>query len=810
MQFARIEGKAGAHGGGRVAMASSTANVAQTWESSAPLSSRQQSVLDLLSQPCARFPFDAPANASGGARHRGEPATSQGGADGNEASASLERKVSASENQVFTSSEEFYKWFAEVEAMYLSVSESKFLEYAEDLKGHSVSLEAIIGQCDDALAQYDNLKLQQLNVRSKTQSVQAQCERLSREREQLEEFANAVKSKLEFFDELKRIGDQMGAQQHHQGSAEDYVDSLGKIDDCVAYLSSNTQYLDAGSYLAKYRVLQNKALASVKQFVCSSFARATEEVQAAQSKPSAENESSSSATGIETALLYVKFKAAVPDLRRVIGAIQGRLNRQDYSRLMHDLQGFYGERRVEILSEAVEEHLVGYQSSNELPMLLRLGCAYLIQVTQMEYQLFRYFFPQSDPQVLQVVVTPLCTILYEIVRPYFIAMYDVSGLCAIVSILKCEILEGQFRGERAEQLQAMRPVVEEILADAQERLVYSMQHYIRDEIAYYAPTAEDLCLEPPPPEEKKEEEEKKGGDGKATTSSGAAGENGGAEQGKATGSADLANLYPAVQNTLVCLSKTYGCLELETFGGLAQECVQYCTEACIVASQEIAKSAGLLDSQLFLIKNLLALREQLSLFNVDFGSDETELDFSHMRDHMRRILRGESSLFALGSSNAVFQLLGSARPRVSRMRLDSKKELEKRLKTSCESYIMGVTKLTVEPMLSFITKVTATRVASTKKPLKDHAFATPSKLVEIVSGVNASLEGPLQETIGRMGRYLDSPTTNAVLFKPIKSNIAEAHGQIARLLETEYDQETIEMVPLMPPPKLMAILDGLA
>ena len=99
------------------------------------------------------------------------------------ASASLERKVSASENQVFTSSEEFYKWFAEVEAMYLSVSESKFLEYAEDLKGHSASLEAIIGQCDDALAQYDNLKLQQLNVRSKTQSVQAQCERLSRERE---------------------------------------------------------------------------------------------------------------------------------------------------------------------------------------------------------------------------------------------------------------------------------------------------------------------------------------------------------------------------------------------------------------------------------------------------------------------------------------------------------------------------------------------------------------------------------------------------------------------------------------------------
>jgi hypothetical protein len=37
--------------------------------------------------------------------------------------------------------------------------------------------------------------------------------------------------------------------------------------------------------------------------------------------------------------------------------------------------------------------------------------------------------------------------------------------------------------------------------------------------------------------------------------------------------------------------------------------------------------------------------------------------------------------------------------------VDSKKELEKLLKATCEAFIMSVTKLTVEPMLSFITKV---------------------------------------------------------------------------------------------------------
>ncbi len=426
----------------------------------------------------------------------------------------------------------------------------------------------------------------------------------------------------------------------------------------------------------------------------------------------------------------------------------------------------------------------------------------------MEYQLFRYFFPNSDAEALEQVVVPLCTILYEIVRPYFIAMYDIGSLCGIIHILKTEIIEEQFDSPglgKGEALAAMRPVMEEILADVQERLVYSMQHYIRDEISYYTPTKEDLL-------EFDAETADAGGNGAsgAGAAAGAAQKEGEKEGVGEAGKADLSNLYPAVQNTLLCLSKTYGCLELKTFGGLAQEAIQYCTDACIVASQEIAKSKGLLKSQLFLIKNLLALREQLSLFNVDFGSQETELDFSHMRDHLRRILSGETSLFALGASNAVFQLIGKARPRISKMHFDSKRELEKRLKTCCESYIMGVTKLSVEPMLSFITKVTATRVASTKKPLKDHAFATPSKLIELVTTVNEALEGALPEAIKAMKRYLNSPNTHLVLFKPIKSNIAEAHGQIAHLLESEYDGETIKMVPLMPPPKLMAILDLLS
>lgn len=43
--------------------------------------------------------------------------------------------------------------------------------------------------------------------------------------------------------------------------------------------------------------------------------------------------------------------------------------------------------------------------------------------------------------------------------------------------------------------------------------------------------------------------------------------------------------------------------------------------------------------------------------------------------------------------------------------------------------------------------------------------------------------------------------------RPIKSNIAEAHGQIAQLLEAEYSAEEAAAVPLMRPDALGAALE---
>ena len=87
-------------------------------------------------------------------------------------------------------------------------------------------------QVDSTLRGFDTLKTQHRNVSAKTRALHESCERLVEEKERLVEFAEALRSKLAYFDELERI-----ASQFHSGvmavDSDHFLPILHRLDECI-------------------------------------------------------------------------------------------------------------------------------------------------------------------------------------------------------------------------------------------------------------------------------------------------------------------------------------------------------------------------------------------------------------------------------------------------------------------------------------------------------------------------------------------------------------------------------------------------
>ncbi len=64
-----------------------------------------------------------------------------------------------------------------------------------------------------------------------------------------------------------------------------------------------------------------------------------------------------------------------------------------------------------------------------------------MQVCTLEHQLFEAFFPgeAADGAALALLIGPLCTILYDALRPRFIQLQDLDELCQLIDILQQEV-----------------------------------------------------------------------------------------------------------------------------------------------------------------------------------------------------------------------------------------------------------------------------------------------------------------------------------------------------------------------------------
>ncbi|KAM1425837.1 hypothetical protein TB2_017762 [Malus domestica] len=746
-------------------------NFASHWEQNTPLTEQQQAAISTLSHSVAERPFPPNLAQDRTTGHQnGLTVSTKDSSFGSEHSAAIEA--------VLVNTNQFYKWFTDLEAALKSETEEKYRHYLDTLTERIQTCDGILGQVDDTLELFNEIQDQHQAVATKTRTLHDACDRLLIEKQRLIEFTEALRSKLNYFDELENITTNFYSPNMNV-LHENFLPLLKRLDECISYVESNPQYAESSVYLLKFRQLQSRALGMIRSHVLSVLKGASSQVLAAIRGSGGNNASVSE--GVEASVIYVRFKAAASELKPVLEEIEGRASRKEYTQILTECHKLYCEQRLSLVRGIVHQRISEFAKKEALPSLTRSGCAYLMQVCQLEHQLFDHFFPSSaeDVSSLAPLIDPLSTYLYDTLRPKLIHETNVDFLCELVDILKVEVL-GEQLSRRSESLAGLRPTLERILADVHERLTFRARTHIRDEIANYFPLDEDLDYPA--------KLERSAADQLETTS--------------ADENLVFKTWYPPLEKTISCLSKLYRCLEPEVFTGLAQEVVEVCSVSIQKAGKLITKRSSPMDGQLFLLKHLLILREQIAPFDIEFSVTHKELDFSHLLEHLRRILRGQASLSDWSRSTSLARTLS---PRVLESQIDAKKDLEKSLKTTGEEFIMSVTKLVVDPMLSFITKVTAVKGSQNQKvdsvmakPIKDHAFATPDKVAELVQKVAAAIQQELPMVMTKMKLYLQNPSTRTILFKAIKTNIVEAHVRVQTLLKDEYSAEEVQGIINMP------------
>jgi hypothetical protein len=96
--------------------------------------------------------------------------------------------------------------------------------------------------------------------------------------------------------------------------------------------------------------------------------------------------------------------------------------------------------------------------------------------------------------------------------------------------------------------------------------------------------------------------------------------------------------FPPMRTVLRILSKIFRVVETRVFEDMALQSVQSCTRYLKIGASHIKHSKGQMHSDLFLVKHLLILREQLSPFDIELRCVERQFEFSEADKTAARFL----------------------------------------------------------------------------------------------------------------------------------------------------------------------------
>lgn len=689
--------------------------------------------------------------------------------------------------------QEFYYWFSTMADEGRVEGAERYNTHMSRMGEYQTLCGAIEGEVEGALESLASLEREYGVVASKTGALHEACEALVSQQGQLQRFADSVASKLAHFHEVERATARLSSPGFVP-TDESFTALLQRLDAAVAFVREHPTFRESESHLAKLRQLLGRTLALARNHIVASLKQtATATAQATAGTPG----KASAAVEDYSQLLHLKFSTLATRLRPLCHEIEARAAVAEYAGLLRDCEECYlNQRRTLVLptvNEAIRLITIA-QNATSLPTIVRSGCTYLSQVCGQEAQLYYRFFRSACP-ALHAYLQELCSPLYESLRASVIQLRSLESLCNLREALAAEaagdsVLSGIVSSSRVEGPSAVHDLTARLAQDAAERLYFLAMTYFRDEISAYVPSAADLDYPA------KLLPKKNAGEGEAAgEGAGQAAESDGEDASLSSPELLTATWYPTLERTLSSLAKLYLSVDPPVFEDLAHEAVSVCIASLGSAARAITRSKGGEHGQLFLLRHLLILREQIQPFDANFAITENSLDFSRLSEAVSRILSGQ---FAIGR-NAWFEVVQQASPQVLHNELSSKKDLDKQIVSIAESYTSSTVRSVMEPVLSFLAQVTAASRsaasagdAAPPPALSTLPFAQPAKVKALMATATATINEklpPVASTLRLYHKGINFPSNRYNIILTLKENIVGYVEQFYSVLKRAgYDE----------------------
>ncbi|KAJ1538755.1 Golgi transport complex subunit 3, partial [Cladochytrium tenue] len=392
-------------------------------------------------------------------------------------------------------SQQFLNWYSQIE-------DEMEQGLADVYRSHIGTLRTYLSSCDDLLALIadarQNLADQSNHfhfVSSKTSSLQGACEALLAEQQRLAEVAELVGDRLRKFDVLEPAVRLFSSTGDLVCLDADFVPMLARLDDCLSFVQEKHTYKDAELYLMKFRQCMTRGLSLIKVYFISALRSLQSDIKE-----------------------KLSTRREAEQIRPLLSEIEVRCEgHSEYLGLLGECFAAYFATRRTLLSPYVSQAVAEISAESNILTTAKKGAAYIMSLCTDECSLFYQFFELGEEE-LALYLDSLSAALYDHLRPMILREIRIDILAELCRSLQVHVdavdslalgvtspitvhsatsvdedsVSGTSPHHPTARDAPVKRVVERVLQDAQERLAFRSQQYIKEEIEGFRPRDREL------------------------------------------------------------------------------------------------------------------------------------------------------------------------------------------------------------------------------------------------------------------------------------------------------------------------------